>query len=42
MFIFIYLWYIETADQKAAYNQLLKKRSETLKKTTNDNAKKWV
>ncbi|KAI7849564.1 hypothetical protein BDC45DRAFT_520284 [Circinella umbellata] len=30
----------KTADQKAAYNQLLKKRSETLKKTTNDNAKK--
>ncbi|KAF7721930.1 hypothetical protein EC973_003918 [Apophysomyces ossiformis] len=29
-----------SADQKAAYQQLLKKRSETLKKTTNDQAKK--
>ncbi|KAI8144803.1 hypothetical protein BJV82DRAFT_667355 [Fennellomyces sp. T-0311] len=29
-----------TADQQAAYQQLLKKRSVTLKKTTNDNAKK--
>ncbi|KAI8887576.1 hypothetical protein K501DRAFT_321286 [Backusella circina FSU 941] len=29
-----------TADQRTAYQQLLKKRSETLKKTTNDQAKK--
>ncbi|KAI9319028.1 hypothetical protein BX666DRAFT_1922411 [Dichotomocladium elegans] len=29
-----------SAEQQAAYQQLLKKRSETLKKTTNDTAKK--
>jgi hypothetical protein len=31
-----------TDEQKAAYEQLLKKRSVTLKKTTNDQAKKLV
>jgi hypothetical protein len=29
-----------SVEQQAAYEQLLKKRSETLKKTTNDSAKK--
>lgn len=29
-------------EQKAAYQQLLKKRSETLKKTSTDQAKKYV
>jgi hypothetical protein len=29
-------------EQKAAYQQLLKKRSETLKKTSTDQAKKYA
>lgn len=29
-----------TPEQQAAYQQLLKKRSETLRKTTNDTAKR--
>lgn len=31
-----------TSEQRTAYEQLLKKRSVTLKKTTNDQAKKYV
>jgi hypothetical protein len=32
--------HLMSEEQQAAYKQLLKKRSETLKKTTNDDAKK--
>lgn len=31
-----------TPEQRNAYEQLLKKRSVTLRKTTNDQAKKYV
>ena len=31
-----------TDEQKEAYEQLLKKRKETLKKTTGENAKKYM